>query len=71
MKSRVKDPMDRVGGAPAITGAPPGPGQDALSWIRALASDWEDRRRSEVQEGPSSPSPLETRAALSPPLSLS
>jgi hypothetical protein len=67
MKSRVKDPKDRVGDAPAITGAAPGPAVDALSWIRALASDWEDRRRSEVQEGP-----LETRAAsLSPPLSLS
>jgi hypothetical protein len=71
MKSRVKDPKGRVGDAPAITGALPEPALDALSWIRALASDWEDRRRPEVQEGSSSPS-LESRAAsLSPPLSLS
>jgi hypothetical protein len=72
MKSRVKDSKDRVGDAPAMTGALPGPALDALSWIRALASDWEDRRRPEVQEGSSSASPLESRAAsLSPPLSLS
>jgi hypothetical protein len=70
MSGRVKDPKESVRHAEAMVGALPAPALDALSWIRALASDWEDRRRPEVQEGP--PSPGESRvASLSPPLALS
>jgi hypothetical protein len=70
MKSRVKDPKDHLRDE-AIAGASSGPAQDSLSWIRALASDWEDRRhRPELQEGSSSGS-RELPVSSSPPLSLS
>ncbi|HKC13403.1 MAG TPA: hypothetical protein VKI41_15355 [Vicinamibacteria bacterium] len=70
MKSRVKDPKDHLRDD-AIAGASAGPAQDSLSWIRALASDWEDRRhRPEVQEGSSGGS-RELPAAPSRPLSFS
>jgi len=71
MKSRAKDPKDRFKDAEAIAGASPGSALDSLSWIRALASDWEDRRhRPELHEGSSSRSG-EMPASLTPPLSLS
>ncbi len=67
MKSRVKEPKDRLRDAEAIAGASPGPALDSLSWIRALASDWEDRRqRPDLHERS-----RELPASLSPPLSLS
>jgi hypothetical protein len=67
MKSRVKEPKDRLRDAEAVAGASPGPALDSLSWIRALASDWEDRRhRPDLHEGS-----RELPAPLSPPLSLS
>jgi hypothetical protein len=68
MMSRVKDLKDRARDPEA--GALPGPALDALSWIRALASDWEDRRRRpESQEGSSSPSSGLASLSAPPPLS--